>query len=241
MGNVREDNYVVIQGWMLSELGLKGNELMIYAIIYGYSQDGQNRFTGGLQYLADWTNSTKQSVIKCIKSLVDKGFIGKEEKYINGVKFCEYYSTKFNGVLNKVEWGIKQSLTGGIKQSLPNNIINNNKNNNKENNKENNKRKVFFPNDEKLDDAFRDYVDFRKKIRKPMTERAIELAINKLQDLGNNDNEVMIAILNQSIMQGWQGLFPLKNDNVKKNYTRPQKAQEMEDSYYMMAAWAQGE
>ena len=31
-----------------------------------------------------------------------------------------------NRVLNKVEWGIKQSLIGGIKQSLPNNIDINN-------------------------------------------------------------------------------------------------------------------
>ena len=56
------------------------------------------------------------------KLLIKKGLIMKEEKIINGVKFVEYYATKFNGVLNKVEWGIKQSLMGGSKQSLPNNI-----------------------------------------------------------------------------------------------------------------------
>ena len=94
---VNPEQYIVLQGWMISELKLKGNELIVYACIYGFSQlDGQ-AFSGGLQYLADWTNSTKQSIIKCLKSLVEKGYIEKADKVINGVKFCEYYATKFNG------------------------------------------------------------------------------------------------------------------------------------------------
>ena len=123
---VKKENYIVIQGFMLTDLKLKGNELLIYACIYGFSQAENQTFTGSLQYLADWTNSTKQGVIKCLKSLEAKGLIEKKENYINGVKFCEYSSI----VLNKVEHPIKQSLTGGIKQSLPNNINNNNINNN---------------------------------------------------------------------------------------------------------------
>lgn len=126
---VKDENYISIQGWMVTKLGLKGNELLIYAIIYGFSQAEDQTFNGSLQYLADWTNSTKQGVLKNLKSLIEKGYLGKNENYINGVKFCEYYTTEFNGVLNKVEWGIKQSLTGvlnkveyPIKQSLTNNI-----------------------------------------------------------------------------------------------------------------------
>lgn len=122
MKKVLNQNYIIIQGWMINELNLKGNELIIYAIIHGFSQIENQKFTGSLQYLAEWTNSTKQGVIKCLKSLIEKKLIIKEDKIINGVKFCEYYTTKFNGVLNKVEWGIKQSLMGGIKQSSPNNI-----------------------------------------------------------------------------------------------------------------------
>ena len=32
------DNYINIQGWMRTDLDLKGNELLVYAIIYGFSQ-----------------------------------------------------------------------------------------------------------------------------------------------------------------------------------------------------------
>lgn len=136
---IKSENYIVIQGWMIKDLKLKGNELIIYAIIYGFSQLEGQKFTGSLQYLAEWTNSTKQSVIKCLKSLIKKNLIVKEENIINRVKFCEYYSTKFNRVLNKVEWGGKQSLIGGIKQSLPNNIDIYNI----EDNIEDNKKEIF--------------------------------------------------------------------------------------------------
>ena len=134
MSKIKDGNYIVIQSFMVREMKLKGNELIIYAAIYGFSQTENQAFTGSLQYLADWTNSTKQGVIKNLKSLVEKGYIIKKDKFINGVKFCEYYATEFNGVLNKVEYPIKQSLIPPIKQSLPNNIDINNKEDKKEDN-----------------------------------------------------------------------------------------------------------
>lgn len=121
---MKNENYITIQGFMVNELHLKGNELLVYAIIYGFTQLENQEFNGSLQYLADWCNSTKQGIIKSLKALIEKGFIEKKEIFLNNVKFISYYATKFNG--------IKQSLTGystefneGIKQSLPNNINNN--------------------------------------------------------------------------------------------------------------------
>lgn len=129
---VKDENYISIQGWMVTKLGLKGNELLIYAIIYGFSQTEDQTFNGSLQYLADWTNSTKQGVTKNLKALVEKGYIIKEDKYINNVKFCEYYATKLDTVYNSVAQGIQQSLTGyttkfntPMQQSLTNNINDN--------------------------------------------------------------------------------------------------------------------
>jgi len=58
--------------------------------------------------------------------------------------------------------------------------------------------------------AWKDFKEMRKKKNKPMTERAEELIINELNKLTNNEGE-QIAILNQSIMNSWQGVFPLKN------------------------------
>ncbi len=129
---VKDGNYINIQGWMVTDLGLKGNDLFVYAIIYGFSQDGDSCYTGGLQYLADWTNSTKKGVSKNIKNLIDKGYIVKKEKYLNNIKFCEYQAVEQSSVAgNKVPQGMEQSSTGcgtkfpgGMEQSSPNNINN---------------------------------------------------------------------------------------------------------------------
>lgn len=83
-------------------------------------------------------------------------------------------------------------------------------------------RAHYFPEDEALDAAFADFVEMRKKIKKPMTNRAIELAMKKLQSLsalpfgGCMDNDLAIKILEQSIMNNWQGLFPLKEEQKKR-------------------------
>lgn len=111
---INNENYVVIQGFMVKELQLKGNDLLVYAIIYGFSQQKNQRFTGSLQYLADWANSSKQGVQKNLKSLIDKGLIAKEDKIINGVKFVEYYATELYRVCNSVAGGMQHSCTNNI-------------------------------------------------------------------------------------------------------------------------------
>jgi len=73
-------------------------------------------------------------------------------------------------------------------------------------------KNLYYPNDEKLDRAFTDFVAMRKQIKKPLTERAIDIAMKKINDLSGGDNDKAIKIIEQSIMNGWQGLFPLKND-----------------------------
>ena len=149
MNNVKDGNYILIQSWMISDLKLKGNELLIYAIIYGFSQAEGTAFTGSLQYLADWTNSTKQGILKNLKSLMEKGLVKKVGENLQKQRvFYKAYrvlnkvdqSTKFNSedIDQSTEFNGtgKQSLidqstkfNGTVKQSLPNNIDNNINNN----------------------------------------------------------------------------------------------------------------
>lgn len=87
---VKENAYITIQSFMINDLHLKGNSLLIYAIIYGFSQDGEQWYTGSSKYLAEWTNLSKRAVYDCLKKLTEDGVIEKEVKEINGVKFCNY-------------------------------------------------------------------------------------------------------------------------------------------------------
>lgn len=68
--------------------------------------------------------------------------------------------------------------------------------------------KFSFLNDEKFKTVFNEYLEMRKKIRKPATNKAIDLALNTLHKY---DLKVSIGMLEQSIMNSWTGIFPLKN------------------------------
>lgn len=224
---VGSENYITIQGFMVTDLKLKGNELLIYACIYGFSQTENQLFTGSLQYLADWTNSTKQGVSKCLKSLVEKGLIVKNERIINGVKFCEYYATKFNGGMKQSLTGYATKFNGGMQQSLTNNIDIYNSNITKEidikekesvNTKEKEKSidEVIALQKEKLQEPLREFVKMRKSIKKPITTHGLELVISKLRKLSGGHISVAEEIINQSIMNGWQGVFALKGEDGKE-------------------------
>ena len=134
MNEVADKNYIVIQSFMVSELGLKGNELMIYAIIFGFSQTTGQAFHGSLSYLESWTNSTRHTVISSLKSLVEKGLIEKEAQTINGVKYCSYRAKtstdeaqevvqKLHGGSAKIAQEVVQKLHGGSAKIAPNNIL----------------------------------------------------------------------------------------------------------------------
>lgn len=82
---------------------------------------------------------------------------------------------------------------------------------------------VYFPDNEELNRAFADYADMRKQIKKPLTDRAAELAVKKLHELAampfgdEIDDELAVRILEQSVMNCWQGLFPLKEQDGRKD------------------------
>ena len=82
-------SYTVLDS-MVFDLKLKGLQKDIYAIIYDACREG-NIYTGGLSYLAKWTQSTKQGVIKALKELTEKGLIERRERYENGVIYVDYY------------------------------------------------------------------------------------------------------------------------------------------------------
>ena len=76
-----------------------------------------------------------------------------------------------------------------------------------------------------------------------MTDRAVSLLINKLNDMSPSITE-QIEILNQSIVNGWQGVFPLKDQKqpVKPTYyQKPSKADELNAFYNMAANWSESE
>lgn len=81
--------YTIIQDWML-DLPLSLAETVIYAIIYGFSQDGESVFSGSLAYIAEKAKSSKDTARRALARLVEKGLIQRIEVTKNGVKFNDY-------------------------------------------------------------------------------------------------------------------------------------------------------
>lgn len=90
MATVKDASYITIQGWMRTKLGLKGNELLVYALIYGFSQDGFSKFSGTRRYIAEWCGCSLKTVDNTIASLLAKNLIVKHEKFVNGIRMCDY-------------------------------------------------------------------------------------------------------------------------------------------------------
>lgn len=60
-----------------------------------------------------------------------------------------------------------------------------------------------------------EFVEHRKQIKAPMTELALKKMLNKLNDLSGGDTGKCIAILDQSIANGWKGIFQLDEKKTK--------------------------
>jgi len=115
---MKEENYINIQGWMISKLKLKGNELILYAIIYGFSQDGKSEFFGSMRYIAESLQVSKRTAVSLTHKLLDKKLITKNEDLKNG--------NKYRVVKKVVQGGEESSPLGGEESGTNNNKTNNN-------------------------------------------------------------------------------------------------------------------
>lgn len=134
---IKDENFYQVSGWMLNRLGLKGTALDVYAIIYGFTQDGESWFSGSLQYLMDFTNASRRTVINTLKDLTERGYLKKRESLVNGVKYNAYQAArnpgagsaeiapgvvqKLHGGGAKTARGVVQKLHGGSAKTAPNN------------------------------------------------------------------------------------------------------------------------
>lgn len=132
---INPTNFYTVQGWMLSDLGLKGNALAAYAIIYGFSQDGKSEFTGSANYLAEWMGCSRSTVMDTLKKLVEKGLLVKRNVTQDGALFCAYkanlrpclktgqgVSENQTGGCPKTGQGVSEIRTGGCPEPGHNNI-----------------------------------------------------------------------------------------------------------------------
>lgn len=116
---MENENYITVQGWMINELNLKGNELLLYAIIYGFSQSGQGEYFGSQRYISKALKISLPTSNKIINKLLKRGLIEKTSESHYQVS-CGKSVDNNDEALKKVKQGVKESLTLGVKESLTN-------------------------------------------------------------------------------------------------------------------------
>jgi hypothetical protein len=130
---------------MITDLGLRGNELTAYAIIWGFSQDGRSEFVGSISYFEELLVCSRPTAVKTLAALEEKGLVTKRAAR-NGMNCNAYraWPTPQKGsketlpeVVKKFNQGSKETLpevvkkfNQGSKETLPNNNTNNNSFNN---------------------------------------------------------------------------------------------------------------
>lgn len=71
------NRYVTILEFMITDLQLRGVELILYAIIYGYSQGSYGEYWGGMDDMMYWSQASRRGVQKALEKLIEKGLIKK--------------------------------------------------------------------------------------------------------------------------------------------------------------------
>ena len=235
---IKNENYITIQGWMLNELGLKGNSLIIYAAIYGFSQTNNCEFTGSANYLAEWCGCSRQTVLTTLNKLVEDKLLIKQEEFRNNVKFCSYSvnftrcQNSLQGDVKKFDRGMSKILTGGCKNFLHNNIDKNIRNKSIEDNidKKNSKKKykidIKIESIEKkcLEDDLEDEVIellsrfFRNLLEnhKMVTDDKVNAILTKLAKV---NTKTQINAIQLSLDNGYMNIDPewLQNKNTSYN------------------------
>jgi len=84
---------------------------------------------------------------------------------------------------------------------------------------------VFANPSPELTEAWDAFVDMRCQMREPFTAYAVRQNVANLERLSQGDQAKMAAILNQSVANGWKGVFPLPEDKARarQRQSRPQQ------------------
>ena len=78
MKELENESFIVIKPFMVTDLKLKGNSLLLYALIYGISVN-KGAFYGSIEYMQTWCNASNRNVIDCLQGLIKQGLITKKK------------------------------------------------------------------------------------------------------------------------------------------------------------------
>lgn len=101
---------------MVTELGLSGKALLLYALIYGFSQDKGCGYSGRQDYLMEWLQCTRQSITNIMGKLVQQGLIAREQSETGAVIYRTTPCKKTLHEVKKVDMACQKTLPEEVKK-----------------------------------------------------------------------------------------------------------------------------
>lgn len=239
MSAVKDNNFIAIQGWMRTKLNLKGNELLIYALIYGFSQDGNSSFKGSRKYIADWCGCSLDTVDRSLGSLINKGLLAKyPHTDDHGNRLVDYVAIQPTAAATPAPAATQspaatQAPTQDPWASTPNATPEQHQLPISEPEpqpqpKKTRKAKSFdaiidaYTDDPQTKDLLGAWLQNRKAKRGAMTDRAIQGNIDKLDQYAQGSHMSVNDYLDEVIRRGWSSFFII--DNYRRTgYQKPQQ------------------
>ena len=244
---MKDGTFVNIQAWMINDYNLTGNKALVYAFIYGFSQDNQGCFYGSSSYIIENLKLGRSTVLDILKELEADGLLKKWQEKIDG-RMTNCYSAlrpdpnadhdpSENDTSTESELVRKPDVYPYGNQTFTRTETGHEK---EKNNKANNNKTRAGAREEPdsltvaevfdefsrggpggLYDALMDFDQHRRELAKkdkkklwtPLVAKKICKSIKRLVDEAGVQNRAgyAIAMLNQSIENGWTGVFAVKD------------------------------
>lgn len=173
--------------------------------------------------LASMTGLCPDTIVKLTAELKAAGYISIKKSRTKGGKFkgSEWDVFEVPRSTNTVygKHRIRQTpyttkpYSGNVEQITNINITKNNIKQISNGNKKT-RETILETLEPELRETFIEFIKMRKTIKAPLTDKALELAINKARKISGGDPDMMRQIVEQSIANSWRGLFPVKD--IKK-------------------------
>lgn len=232
---IYKDGYGMIPKAVMKNKKISFEAKAVYAYICSYAGSGGKAFPS-LQKICEELGISEKRLYKYRKELVDNGLI-----IISKERLGSKYSSNIYTIVNDPKLELSESDSKENNQNEPSQIghvqngnvqnghvqyepcrnvgtisniltSNNKKENKKEKSTNLDKLILAYTENKNLQQTLIDFIKMRKTIKKPVTDRALKAIFKRLDIFAKNDNE-KIAILEKSIMNCYQGVFPLTKED----------------------------
>ena len=231
-------SYTKVKNDLLRSGELKANTKILLLVLISYENEKEGYSYPSQSRLLKETSLSKATLLKCLNELEGKGYIKRVKEKGENNKYYIASSIKID-----TDTSAKNSTTTSAKNDTATSTkISTLKELNKNIKKEKEKSSIdkiieAYTDNDLLVEALKDFMKMRKAIKRPLTDRAMKGILNKLDNYASDDLE-KIEVLENSIVNCWQGIFPIKEKtptaiggqrknnfnssicNPKKNYAR---------------------